>query len=133
MAIATVKGGNGDVHEQGLAARSRGGTRRRISDCGESPKCPGQDTQKWGPDAVYDVACKKCGNQLEFFKDEMKRRCKSCGGTVFNERMDIGCLAWCPSAEACAGPDMARALELIQKGKDRGCPDVVSPGERAAS
>ena len=96
------------------------------------PKCPGQDTQKWGPDAVYDVACKKCGNQLEFFKDEMKRRCRSCGGTVFNERMDIGCLAWCPSAEACAGPDMARALELIQQGKDRGCPDVEGPGARAA-
>jgi DNA-directed RNA polymerase subunit RPC12/RpoP len=97
-----------------------------------NPKCPGQDTQKWGPDAVYDVACKKCGNQLEFFKDEMKRRCKNCGGTVFNERMDIGCLAWCPSAEACAGPDMARALELIQQGKDRGCPDAASPGESAA-
>ncbi len=29
-----------------------------------TPKCPGQDTQKWGPDAVYDVACKKCGKCL---------------------------------------------------------------------
>jgi len=95
------------------------------------PKCPGQDTAKWGPDSIYDVACKKCGNSLEFFKDELKRRCRNCGGTVFNERMDIGCLAWCPSAEACAGPDMALALELTQKGKDRGCPDAESPGERS--
>ena len=74
-------------------------------------KCPGQDTQKWGPEAVYDVACKKCGNQLEFFKDELKRRCRECGTMVFNERMDIGCLAWCPSAEQCAGPDRAKLLE----------------------
>ena len=81
-----------------------------------TPKCPGQDTQKWGPDAVYDVACKKCGNQLEFFKDDFKRRCKSCGTMVFNERMDIGCLAWCPSAEQCAGPDRAKMLEEAGRG-----------------
>ncbi len=79
-------------------------------------KCPGQDTQKWGPEAVYDVACKKCGYQLEFFKDELKRRCRKCGTMVFNERRDIGCLAWCPSAEQCAGPDRAKLLEEAAAG-----------------
>lgn len=79
-------------------------------------KCPGQDSQKWGPEAVYDVACKKCGYQVEFCKDELKRKCRGCGGVVFNERMDIGCLAWCPSAEQCAGPDRAKLLELAKCG-----------------
>ena len=91
-------------------------------------KCPGQDTQKWGPEAVYDVACKKCGYQLEFFKDELKRRCRDCGSLVFNERMDIGCLAWCPAAELCAGPDKARLLEMA------GCADAAgAPKDRAAA
>jgi DNA-directed RNA polymerase subunit RPC12/RpoP len=79
-------------------------------------KCPGQDPQKWGPEAVYDVACKNCGEQLEFFKDELKRRCRKCGTMVFNDRMDIGCLAWCPSAEQCAGPDRAKLLEEAAAG-----------------
>jgi len=83
-------------------------------------KCPGQDMQKWGPEAVYDVACKKCGASLEFFKDELKRRCKACGGVVFNERMDIGCLAWCPAAEQCAGPDRAKLVqEAVAGGADQ--------------
>ena len=83
-------------------------------------KCPGQDSQKWGFDAVYDVACKKCGNEVEFCKDELKRRCKKCGGQVFNERMDIGCLAWCPAAEQCAGPERAKLVqEAVRGGADQ--------------
>jgi len=83
-------------------------------------KCPGQDSQKWGFDAVYDVACKSCGNEVEFCKDELKRRCKQCGGVVFNERMDIGCLAWCPAAAECAGPDRAKLIqEAVQGGADQ--------------
>ena len=35
---------------------------------------------------------------------------------VFNDRMDIGCLAWCPSAEQCAGPDRAKLLEEAAAG-----------------
>ena len=93
-------------------------------------KCPGQDTQKWGPEAVYDVACKKCGYQLEFFKDELKRRCRECGTMVFNERMDIGCLAWCPSAEQCAGPDRAKLLELAGCGNTDQSKALEALGQR---
>jgi hypothetical protein len=82
-------------------------------------KCPGQDTQQWGFDAIFDVECPKCHAQVEFFKDEMKRKCASCGERVFNDRMDLGCAKWCPSAAACVGPDSIRDLEVNEQRKYR--------------
>jgi hypothetical protein len=68
-------------------------------------KCPGQDMQTWGPDAVFDVSCGSCGESVEFFRDEIKRRCPSCRGLVLNDRLDLGCAEWCPSAAMCVGPN----------------------------
>jgi len=82
-------------------------------------KCPGQDTQMWGHDAIFDVECPKCHNLIEFFKDEVRRRCKSCGEVVFNDRMDLGCAKWCPSAASCVGPDAVKAIELSEARKAR--------------
>jgi len=82
-------------------------------------KCPGQDTQQWGFDAIFDVECPKCGRALEFFKDEVKHRCKGCGEVVFNDRMDLGCAKWCPSAASCVGADNVKALELNEQRKGR--------------
>jgi hypothetical protein len=82
-------------------------------------KCPGQDSQQWGLDAIFDVECPKCRAPLEFFKDEVKHRCKRCGEVVFNERMDLGCAKWCPSAATCVGPDNVKALELSEQRKGR--------------
>jgi hypothetical protein len=82
-------------------------------------KCPGQNTQNWGYDAIFDVECPKCKNPVEFFKDEVKQRCKKCGEVVFNERMDLGCAKWCPSAATCVGPESVKALELGEKRKKR--------------
>lgn len=82
-------------------------------------KCPGQDTQQWGKDAIYDVSCPKCQAAVEFFKDEVKHRCRHCGEMVFNERMDLGCAKWCPSAATCVGPDNVKALELSEQRKAR--------------
>ncbi|MBI5014341.1 MAG: hypothetical protein HZB55_02470 [Deltaproteobacteria bacterium] len=99
-------------------------------------KCPGQDSQQWGFDAIFDVPCPKCQAPLEFFKDEVKHRCKSCGEVVFNERMDLGCAKWCPSAATCVGPDNVKALELSEQRKARredlrllleGVPEVDEP------
>ena len=92
------------------------------------PKCPGQDTAEVGPRGRLRRGLQEVRQPAGVLQGRVKRRCKGCGSTVFNERMDIGCLAWCPSAEQCAGPDMARALELIKQGKERGCPDVRIPG-----
>lgn len=82
-------------------------------------KCPGQDTQQWGFDAIYDVECPHCHAAIEFFKDEVKHRCKKCGDVVFNERLNLGCAKWCPSAASCVGPDNVKALELNEQRKSR--------------
>ena len=82
-------------------------------------KCPGQDSQQWGFDAIFDVDCPKCQAPVEFFKDEVKHRCRRCGEVVFNERMDLGCAKWCPSAATCVGPDNVKALELNEQRKAR--------------
>jgi endogenous inhibitor of DNA gyrase (YacG/DUF329 family) len=68
-------------------------------------KCPGQDMQSWGADAIFDVPCPECGVAVEFFKDEVKRSCPECGRRVFNDRIDLGCAEWCPQAAACVGPN----------------------------
>ena len=60
-------------------------------------KCSGNNTQEWGPDAIFDVACRHCGEAVEFFKDEIARNCRTCGETVNNDRMDYGCGQWCSS------------------------------------
>jgi HD superfamily phosphohydrolase YqeK/DNA-directed RNA polymerase subunit RPC12/RpoP len=66
-------------------------------------RCPGQDSRYWKPGAVYDVPCAKCGNPIEFFKDEPTRRCKKCGHKMVNPKMDFGCAAYCKFAEQCLG------------------------------
>lgn len=82
-------------------------------------KCPGQDTQQWGHDAIYDVECPKCHCSIEFFKDEVKHRCRNCREVVFNDRLDLGCAKWCPSAASCVGFENVQALELNEQRKQR--------------
>jgi Zn ribbon nucleic-acid-binding protein len=66
-------------------------------------KCPGQDTRFWGPDDIYSVECPKCGRAVEFFKDDIRRRCRHCGFMFLNPRLDLGCATWCQYAEQCVG------------------------------
>lgn len=70
-------------------------------------KCPGQDTQFWGPDDIYSVECPKCGNSVEFFKDDIRRRCKKCDHVFLNPKLNLGCARWCQFADQCVG-DMDR-------------------------
>lgn len=83
-------------------------------------RCPGQDSRYWKSEAIFEVPCPKCGNPLEFFKDEPTRRCKKCGHKAVNPRMDFGCAAYCKYAEQCLGdlpPELlAQRQELL---KDR--------------
>jgi HD superfamily phosphodiesterase len=83
-------------------------------------RCPGQDSRYWTPEAIFQVPCPKCGNPLEFFKDEATRRCKKCGHKAVNPKMDFGCAAYCKYAEQCLGdlpPELlAQRNELL---KDR--------------
>lgn len=82
-------------------------------------KCPGQNTQYWGFDAIYEVSCPKCGSPVEFFRDEVRRKCKKCGEMVFNDRMDLGCAKWCPAASSCIGAANFQALQLSEQRKSR--------------
>jgi hypothetical protein len=81
-------------------------------------KCPGQDPRFWKFDAIFDANCPKCGNVVEFFKDETKRRCKKCGHQVLNPKMDFGCAAHCKFAEHCFGdlpPELVKQKEDLFK------------------
>ena len=66
-------------------------------------KCPGQDTQYWSPGAIFEVDCPKCGQSVEFFKDDTSRKCGNCGHRFVNPDMDFGCAAYCQFAEQCIG------------------------------
>jgi hypothetical protein len=71
--------------------------RRRID-----MKCPGQDMRFWKPGDIFDAPCPKCGRRVEFFKDEVRRKCR-CGHEIVNPKLDFGCAQWCPYAEQCVG------------------------------
>ena len=65
-------------------------------------KCPGQDMRFWKPGDIFDTLCPKCGRRIEFFKDEVRRKCR-CGHEIVNPKLDFGCAQWCPYAEQCVG------------------------------
>lgn len=71
-------------------------------------KCPGQDPRFWKPDAIRDAECPACGEKVEFFKDDLMRRCRNCGHRFRNPFLDLGCAEWCKFAEQCI-PLLARA------------------------
>lgn len=66
-------------------------------------KCPGQDTQYWNADAIFETQCPECGHPMEFFKDDATRRCPGCQKKIVNPKMDFGCAAYCQFAEQCLG------------------------------
>ncbi len=70
--------------------------------------CPGQDTRYWRPGDIFNVPCASCGNEVEFFKDDVRRRCTGCGATVQNPRMTVGCAGWCEHAKECLGYDPSK-------------------------
>ena len=80
-------------------------------------KCPGQDTRYWKPGDIFDVPCPACGSSVEFFKDESKRRCPSCGYQLGNPRLDLGCADWCPYGKKCL---KAAGMEVPGEGDGEG-------------
>ena len=79
--------------------------------------CPGQNTMFWKPDDIYDVKCPNCGEPVEFWKDDSKRRCK-CGHRFLNPKRDLGCLEYCKYAEQCM-PEMFQGENLKALYRDR--------------
>jgi hypothetical protein len=64
----------------------------------------------WSPNDVFEVPCGKCGAMVEFFKDDARRKCKSCGTTVSNPKLNLGCALWCEHAKECLGYDPREKL-----------------------
>jgi len=71
-------------------------------------RCPGQDKQFWKPEDIYYVECPKCRAKVEFWKDDVYRRCKKCGHRFRNPKLDLGCAEWCPYASLCLGQNMEK-------------------------
>ena len=81
-------------------------------------KCPGQDSRYWKPGSIFEAKCPKCGNEVEFFKDDTTRRCKNCGHRFLNPGMDFGCASYCQYAEQCIGnlpPELIAEKENLLK------------------
>jgi len=81
-------------------------------------KCPGQDTRYWKPGAIFEVKCPECGNDVEFFKDDTTRVCKTCGHRFVNPDLDFGCASYCQYAEQCIGdlpPELIAQKEDLLK------------------
>lgn len=72
-------------------------------------KCPGQDMRYWNPEDIRDIKCPYCENPMEFWKTDIRLRCKGCGRVVVNPNFNLGCAAWCSYAEQCLG-DAARGI-----------------------
>jgi hypothetical protein len=71
--------------------------------------CPGQDTRYWRPTDIFEIPCASCGAVVEFFKDDVRRRCHGCGGLVQNPKITLGCAQWCEHAKKCLGYDPKEA------------------------
>ena len=83
-------------------------------------KCPGQDTQYWKPEDIFELPCPVCDTAVEFLKTDARRKCPNCGHTFRNTRLELGCAQWCAYAEECLGfvPTESRkkkACELLAK------------------
>ncbi len=78
-------------------------------------KCPGQDTQYWNEDAIFETQCPECSHPMEFFKDDATRRCPGCQKKIVNPKMDFGCASYCKFAEQCLG---TLPEEFVAKNED---------------
>jgi len=83
----------------------------------EQMKCPGQDTRFWKPADIFLAECPKCGAEIEFFKDDARRRCAWCGHMFYNPKIELGCAEWCQYAEKCV-PDLVKAKKAAQNFKE---------------
>ena len=83
----------------------------------EQMKCPGQDTRFWKPGDIFVAECPKCGAEIEFFKDDTRRRCAWCGHLFYNPKIQLGCAEWCQYAEKCV-PELVKEKKAAQTFKE---------------
>jgi hypothetical protein len=61
------------------------------------------DPAHFTPDDVELRQCVQCGEELEFWKDDVRMTCDSCGTINYNPDIANTCLAWCDGAAECVG------------------------------
>jgi len=71
-----------------------------------SAKCPGSDMRNITA-GVY--ACPNCGEAVEIFSDEQRRRCPKCKEWV-EKKETPSCVQWCRSARQCLGDERWKAV-----------------------
>lgn len=76
-------------------------------------ECPGQNTMFWKPKDVFEIECPKCGHFVEFFKYDVKRKCR-CGHEMVNPRIDFGCAQWCSYGDKCL-ESLPEDVRVVQK------------------
>ena len=76
-------------------------------------QCPGQDPRFWKVGDIQQVSCPQCGDSVEFFKDDLSRKCPNCGSRFKNPHLNMGCAEWCKHAKECLD-------SLYNEGKDKG-------------
>jgi hypothetical protein len=88
-------------------------------------QCPGQDKRFWKPEDIFEAPCPHCGARMEFWKDDVRRRCEGCGEMAPNPRLDLGCAAWCKYADKClgVGPGTGKPADAYK-------PGVTPPAEK---
>ena len=64
-------------------------------------KCPGQDKRFWRLEDIFDIRCPECDSSVEFWRDDIRRRCPSCGHEFANPKLDLACAEWCQYAKEC--------------------------------
>jgi len=89
--------------------------------------CPGQDTRFWKSDDIFNITCSECAKMVEFFKDDVSRKCPNCGNRIQNPKISLGCAIWCQNAEKCLGYDPA-VIESNINDKDNSslCSDIIN-------
>lgn len=94
-------------------------------------RCPGQDARFLKAQDVAEMECPECGRPVEFWPDELVRKCPSCGYRFANPERSTSCLNWCRYAARClaanrgesstaVGPLQEELTERMKRPTDQG-------------
>jgi len=78
-------------------------------------RCPGMNPAFFKPEDIQIHKCIDCGEELEFWKDDVRLTCEKCGKVNYNPDLENTCLSWCKSATECLGGQDIR--EWLKKQK----------------
>lgn len=70
--------------------------------------CPGSENIR-NPSPDY-IPCRKCGEEVEIWSDEVQAKCSNCGTVNYKEKPPA-CIDWCKFAEQCIGKDAFARLK----------------------